>query len=384
MSDIMATPQIDMSEDGEYAFADMPMYENYQILPEKNDNYLNGVSTLDLILIQRHILGIQALDSPYKLIAADINNSQSIDGLDLVELRKLILGIYVELPQNASWRFVDANYEFALPASPWPFDEDVSVPNFSKELTDADFIGVKVGDVNLSAATSSAQQAVTSRSSQEFNLGVNKLRTDRGNTRVQLVAGKGVALMGNQMSFEFDSPELLAIVPMAVEVADDNVAWELTERGTFRMSWNTEDPVFVSEGDVLFECLFKGNNESLELDKDFNSEVYYLEGDRVVSRPIVLGNRGKVDAADALTMAQNVPNPFKESTVIEFTMPQAGMATLSLSDVDGKLLHRIERQFTSGANQMIIDGTDINYSGVVYYQLNVGSETITKKMIVLK
>jgi len=73
---------------------------------------LNGVSTLDLIHIQRHILGLELLESPYQLIAADINSSKDINGIDLVELRKLILGIYTEFPNNTSWRFIDSGYKF--------------------------------------------------------------------------------------------------------------------------------------------------------------------------------------------------------------------------------------------------------------------------------
>ena len=60
--------------DGEYAFNSNPMYFEYEVEAEKNDNYLNGVSTLDLVLIQKHILGLQLLNSPYKVIAADINS----------------------------------------------------------------------------------------------------------------------------------------------------------------------------------------------------------------------------------------------------------------------------------------------------------------------
>ena len=59
--------------EGLYAFPDMPMGGNYLVQPTKNTEHLNGVSTLDLILIQRHILGLELMASPYQLIAADIN-----------------------------------------------------------------------------------------------------------------------------------------------------------------------------------------------------------------------------------------------------------------------------------------------------------------------
>ncbi len=111
---------------GLYHFGMNPLL-NFQITPKRNDNAKNGVSTLDLVLIQKHLLGLQQLDSPYKLIAADANNSQSVSALDLVEIRKLILGLYTEFPNNKSWRFVAGNFTFDDPTHPWPFDEVMSL-----------------------------------------------------------------------------------------------------------------------------------------------------------------------------------------------------------------------------------------------------------------
>mgnify|MGYP000727113042 CR=1 FL=1 len=61
----------------------------------------------DLVLISKHILNVERLDSPYKMIAADVNNSQTITTLDLIQLRKLILGKIDKLPESSSWRFFD-------------------------------------------------------------------------------------------------------------------------------------------------------------------------------------------------------------------------------------------------------------------------------------
>jgi hypothetical protein len=89
------------------------------ITPHLDENPLNGVTTFDLVLITKHILGIQLLDSPYKMIAADVNNSSTITTADMIQLRKLILGIYDDFPNNTSWRFVDADYVFPDPTNPW-------------------------------------------------------------------------------------------------------------------------------------------------------------------------------------------------------------------------------------------------------------------------
>ncbi len=54
------------------------------------------------------------------MIAADANRSGSITSFDIVEFRKLILGIYDELPNNTSWRFVDKSYFVPEPIQPLP------------------------------------------------------------------------------------------------------------------------------------------------------------------------------------------------------------------------------------------------------------------------
>ncbi len=102
---------------------------NMVFTPYKNDDPLNGVSTFDLVLINRHILGLQPLGSPYKMIAADANASRSITTFDIVEFRKLILGIYTALPNNTSWRFVDKDFQFPDPSNPFktPFPESITV-----------------------------------------------------------------------------------------------------------------------------------------------------------------------------------------------------------------------------------------------------------------
>jgi hypothetical protein len=122
---------------------------------KKTDDPRNGVSTLDLIIIQKHLLGLEELTSPYKLIAADVNNSQSVSAIDLVEIRKLILGLLIVFPNNDSWRFVPVNHEFDDPINPWPFPETYEgIYNYS-----FDFIGIKVGDVNNTFRVSSARLA---------------------------------------------------------------------------------------------------------------------------------------------------------------------------------------------------------------------------------
>jgi len=138
---------------GQYEFFDLPGQRDYTLRPEKNINVSNGVSTFDLVLISRHILGVEALGSPYKIIAADVNRSGTVSTLDLILIRRVILGADTVFPNNNSWRFIPADFEFSISGNPFfgaGFPEEVVLPQLGRD-TAVHFIAIKVGDVNSSA-----------------------------------------------------------------------------------------------------------------------------------------------------------------------------------------------------------------------------------------
>ena len=122
------------------------------ITPSKNSDPLNGVSTFDLIQIQRHILNIKTFDSPYQYIAADINRSGTVTTLDLIQLRKVILGIDTNFANNSSWRFINVDHIFQDPANPLKeyLPEVIRIGPLNG-IRNVEFIGIKIGDLNNSA-----------------------------------------------------------------------------------------------------------------------------------------------------------------------------------------------------------------------------------------
>ena len=104
---------------GSYSFNNLPE-GTYRLRISKTVNPLNGVSTFDMVLATKHILGLTPLQSAYALLAADINRDRKLTTLDLVYARKLILGISVHFPDLQSWHFVPA--DLPLPGLTNPFD----------------------------------------------------------------------------------------------------------------------------------------------------------------------------------------------------------------------------------------------------------------------
>ena len=123
----------------EFTFENVPNGDNYElyILRTPTDDDLNGVSTLDIVLIQRHILGIEAFVDNNKLLAADVNNDDKITVFDTVILRKLILGITQTLDIN--YKIRDKNNIT---------EQKIVINNLAQDMTNQDFVIVKVGDIN--------------------------------------------------------------------------------------------------------------------------------------------------------------------------------------------------------------------------------------------
>ena len=71
-----------------------------------------GVTTLDFVLIQKHMLGIQVFEDPSQEIAADINRDAIIDVADLLLLKRLLLKKDLDWTISENYSFVDkTNYD---------------------------------------------------------------------------------------------------------------------------------------------------------------------------------------------------------------------------------------------------------------------------------
>ena len=348
---------------------------DYEVSATKNDDYTNGVTTLDLVLIQKHILGLQDLDSPYKLIAADASNDERISAIDLIQLRKLILGIYDELPNNGSWRFVDA--KTTLDANhPWPFTETLSISNLDTDMMEEDFVGVKVGDVNGSVDTHQFTGANETEARQANDLILNAIPTlvGGGEVTIEITSTNFNEVSGMQFTMDVAGLELTNVEAGALDVTAENFA---VINGKVTSSWNNE--VAVSTNDVLFTLTFIGNEtDAISINSSITKAEAYVGSDL---ETVGVALKGASDSDFALL--QNEPNPFNNVTVVGFTLPADGQATLTVYDVTGKVMSRVQGNYNKGYNEIELSKKDMSTSGVLYYQLDSGDYTATKKMIIL-
>lgn len=133
--------------DGNFTFSNIDD-GTYTLTPTLDVQASKGVSTRDIIALQKHILEIKPLQNPYQLLAGDVDNSGSISAMDMVLMRRLILGLDTRFKAVPSWRFVDASYGFKNPRSPWKeaYPVAVRLSNLAGRAK-VRFVAVKMGDV---------------------------------------------------------------------------------------------------------------------------------------------------------------------------------------------------------------------------------------------
>ena len=375
--------------DGNYAFPSMAFGGSYRVVPEKDYDYLNGVSTLDLIAIQKHILGTARIESPYKLIAADINRSGSITGSDLLELRKLILGVYDELPNNTSWRFIDKSYKFIDPLNPFAYDipEIYDILTFDQSMI-IDFIGVKVGDINNTAIANASEGRIDRRSSYKFNYDLveNAYEADQiieilfSSDQLDQVIGIQHSLVVNP-----DLAEIIEVIPVAESVDVSNIRIADKPKGIINFSWNGDYDVETDEALFSIKLKLKKNAYTSDLlsidDSGLRSEAYFSESDAV---HIGLEYRAGETMDEEISLYQNVPNPWTESTKIKFYMPQVQAYSIHLYDVNGKLIYRLSNTSKKGVNEVVIDNDQFETGGILYYELISADVRLINKMLLLR
>jgi hypothetical protein len=370
---------------GTYSFSGLSLGE-YEITAGKNDDYPNGVSTLDLLHIQRHILGIKALDDVYDLIAADANESGSISAGDIFVLRELILLVTDELSKGPSWRMIDPDYHFSDPFSPWnelSEAERIFVTAFS-DIYHADLAGIKIGDLNQSIGLNGYTHGLDPRSSEPLSVIIQDRYCDNGPLAIPVLAGESALLFGMQGALFCPNLALEGVESGSIPVQMQHFGTKVAGHITF--SIDVPKGMEVEEGDVLFTLYVRSGTKAWlsQLIDMINTltmpEIYTAPS--LTTHPLSLEFRG--DDMHRFQVMQNEPNPFMNSTSLAFSIPDKGNVTLEVVNLSGETVIRKSQEFDRGLHQWTLNNKDIGPGGVYFYTISFGDESVTRKMILIK
>ena len=102
-----------------------------------------------------------------------------------------------------------------------------------------------------------------------------------------------------------------------------------------------------------------------------------------VTGPVGVSNNNN-EIPDAYSLSQNYPNPFNPSTVIGYSIPEAGYVKLAVYDALGREMAVPVNEFKpAGKYNVTFDASGLS-SGVYFYRLSSGTFTETKRMTLLR
>lgn len=352
------SPSFDTSfvVEGSYNLSEVASLQNrsYTLKPHKSGNAL-GLTTFDLVLISKHILGIEPFLCPWQLVAADVNCSGSITTFDIVTARQVILGIRDSLPCG-SWRFMPDSATLSNGAC-------------------MDFVGVSMGDVNAGMCEDGlvGEHADERAPMQELYFQDQFLQPGE-TAKVELFLGENAQLDGFQFSLDFAQNNLIIKELYSNSLQNfDAESYHLNEHG-LSVSWIQPNGQMLAANAPLLtlELLAPQGgrlSELLRWSADLAPEAYDSKG---AIRPLQL------TALPAASSFLVVPNPAKERFTLLVQAAQTGDYWVQIIDVRGQTVLAKSFAVVKGSNRLDIE-MPAQTAGL--YFINLNGETSGKVLM---
>ncbi|MBK8193217.1 MAG: T9SS type A sorting domain-containing protein [Lewinellaceae bacterium] len=258
--------------------------------------------------------------------------------------------------QITSWRFVPDTYVFPNPNVPWGFPEQINLTGVTSNTSGHDFKGIKLGDVVSTWANPA-------------NFGAGEPMVLRVQDQV-LQAGQEVSIdfhvdqFADLNSFQFAlyfDPEQLALLEIeplgGLPVSMGNFGTFNIDGGELRVVWAQASPIMITEAAQLFRLRFQALETGallrnvLQLNEDVLPAYAYnsaYEESGVQLRFVETSATTNPDQAAGLHL-EAWPNPFAESTLLRFNLPQDGEAELRVFDAAGRVLFSKKQYYSAGS-----------------------------------
>ncbi|MEI6184237.1 MAG: alpha-amylase family glycosyl hydrolase [Bacteroidota bacterium] len=375
---------------GNYNFSVLANSTNTIKAYKNNDvNKTNGVTTLDIALVQSHILSKAILSSPYKIIAADVNGDGKVSALDIVYMKRLILGIDTTFTnsttkQNRLWAFADSSYTFAIPASPFPYRDSINADGLSISTTTKTIIGMKLGDVNWD--WNNALLRANNNTTNAVVLTYDPIRASTGNlVRVPVKISNFKEMMGMQFTLSFNA-DALKWKGVSNNVLNIEMGTNHAEEGKVTFLWNdpNNDIRTLEDGSVIMELVFEKKGNCINEQLDINSSITTTEAlDKDYQQIPVIMKPASINAGDITENWLVSPNPATNGVIkTQLQLKENKLILFRVIDITGKVVLEQRKECVRGNNQVTLQENKLLPTGTYYLQALGVEGTEVKKILV--
>ena len=424
-NNLICTPLTE--QDAYFRSCNLPKNSNVIVNPVYNLLPKNGVTTFDIALISRHVLGIQEFIDPYTRLAADVDNSGEIDATDMLYIRRLVLNMIPDFPNNVnSWRFVP-EYFLHQPSFLSSFNQDpfaATYQNYGYNSTNSymdkvrldlstedggrlwawTFRPFKVGDVNCSStppmiappigeepSTPSPSSALTARVANNNCrlLSTRNVSVSRTSEKMIVLKAKSAGrIAALQVGFRF-LPSKMTI--KEIEKGEFNSSNDVSDfskedKGQLRALWfhKRGESKNISVGTTLLKVKVKANENIdniinvLNLDDNILQNEFYDKNGNLVPMDLEweLEEDNNDNSSGNSLRVNAFPNPFTNELTFEINTPAADAATITIGNIITGQNIVIQRQLVQGLNTVRINNASSLPFGMLSYTIRSGSRVI--------
>ena len=347
---------------GAYSFASKP--NGVYTVSARTNKPWAGVNATDAIKVQRHFAGFEILTEPVRLLAADVNNSNSINGTDAVKVKRRFAGL--------DTTFARGNWTFAKPDG-----GDTIIVNGA--AVTQNFYGLCVGDVNGSNIPSTGKLF-----SQRVELSAAGIIEVKPGQVFELPVKAGNDINISAISLVVPYPQDLIEI-QDVQISQGEPAFNILP-GQVRIAWSELKAMSLKEGETLLTLKIRAKetftaDQSIDLHPNLESELADDMGKAIplaelTSLTIKLNWLN--DNNELINSCKVYPNPAKEFVMVDLQLSSSVDFGIHMLDIMGREVKVIPVQrFEKGNAQVMIQTKDL-VEGIYTIKLTLTSNAAQK------
>ena len=373
-------------EFGEYLFEDIPG-GNYVSTPSKDED-LGGLSGTDASRIARFAAGLYSLDC-IEMIAGDVSMNGEIGGLDASRVARYAVGTITELnPAGIEWVFTPEPIPDCADWPPIVYENTREYSPLESDLTDEDFIGIRLGDVSGNwSPDSRAILSSESFVSTEIEINTNSI------LRIPVVIDNVIAIEGIDISIAFNK-EVLHLSGLTLDggiLAENDYAVESNLKDGKIVIYAQKELVsgagvfaFI-DFDVIGEV---GTSSEIYLTRFDVNETEASGGFNVLdSENETVTRRLQINVGQTLlekfALYPNSPNPFSSRTLIQYDLPKDTHVNIQVYNVKGQLVEELVNGVETAGRKQIEWNADNYVNGIYFYKIETKDNIFVKKMLLI-
>ncbi|MDW7681857.1 MAG: FlgD immunoglobulin-like domain containing protein, partial [bacterium] len=365
--------------EGKYLFSHLLSELNYTIKAHKIMDTDIGdfdITTYDAALAAQAAVGLRIL-SDYQQIAADVSRDEQVTAYDAALIAQYAIGL-AKMPTSH--------------VGEWAFKPDSLVfTNLQTSYVDQNFTGILLGNVH--GGWSNPQLLKQGKHVALEYVELPELFVQAEEMfEIPLFLPNEFDVLSVDIDFKYDHNMMQLKGIDSRNLPEGAQFFCNEEEGRIQVAVFNVEP--IAGGTKLAVLKFVASNENqgtsaVQLDKMLlDGQVLLRGGSRIVV--------GKSNAVpDKFKLSQNYPNPFIQNSqyqssrmIIEYELPIATQVKIQVFNCLGQRIKMlVDRSQPTGFYKVRWDGRDDNGQvaspGVYLYRMTAGSESITRKMIVL-